>query len=37
MYQNLAGHGKGKGVAAQHRLYGAAGDAVIDVFDQLKP
>jgi hypothetical protein len=32
MYQNLVGSHKGQGVAAQHRLYGRGGDAVIDVF-----
>jgi hypothetical protein len=32
MYQNLVGRGRGKGVPAQLRLYGPAGDAVIAVF-----
>jgi len=32
MYQNLAGSGKGQGVAKQRTLYGPAGDRVIDVF-----
>jgi len=36
MYQNHVGSGKGQGVAAQHDLYGPAGDAVIDVFVDLK-
>jgi uncharacterized glyoxalase superfamily protein PhnB len=36
MYQNLVGTGKGQGVEAQHDLYGPAGDAVIDVFVDLK-
>jgi D-alanyl-D-alanine carboxypeptidase len=36
MYQNLAGRGRGKGVAAQHRLYGPAGDQVIDVYAALR-
>jgi len=36
MYQNLIGKGKGQGVAAQHRLYGPAGDAVVDTFVELR-
>jgi hypothetical protein len=36
MYQNLVGRGRGKGVEAQHRLYGPGGDAVIDTFVELR-
>lgn len=36
MYANLVGSGKGQGVEAQHALYGAAGDLVIDEFVALQ-
>lgn len=36
MYQNLVGKGKGQGVAAQKKLYGPAGDKVVDVYVDLK-
>jgi hypothetical protein len=36
MYQNLVGTGKGQGVQAQYDLYSPAGDAVVDVFVDLK-
>jgi hypothetical protein len=36
MYQNLVGRGRGQGVSAQRRLYGPAGDSVIDTFVELR-
>jgi hypothetical protein len=36
MYNNLEGTGEKQGVEAQRKLYGAAGDQVIDVYEKLK-
>lgn len=36
MYNNLVGSGKGQGVEAQRKLYGASGRLVIDEFVRLK-
>jgi hypothetical protein len=36
MYDNLEGTGKGKGVAAQRKLYGPNGDKVIDAYEESR-